>query len=126
LELQNEEINLNRREMDRMFESRLPNMELEPQIEEKTSFTNSFRRFNNKVNQRNILNIERNIDHASYEDLLKLDENNVIVPTPKDIIESLPIIKFGKQKLNEENMKCAICLKEFEMDDIVKLLPCLH
>ena len=54
--------------------------------------------------------------------------------TPKSIVDSLPVRKITaeqldqlkKQKDNEGLAKCMVCLVEYEVDESVRTMPCLH
>ena len=44
-----------------------------------------------------------------------------------EIIENLNVIKYNeREKLSDENKKCAICLENFGLDDNCICLPCIH
>jgi len=50
-------------------------------------------------------------------------------PLTKEIKENLPVFNFDKSKagnLSEESKSCQICISEFEDQDKIMLLPCLH
>lgn len=68
----------------------------------------------------------------TYEELLSLEERlgNVNRGATQDIIEmnTLPY-KYKKMKKDgddDQQEKCTICLSEFEMEEDVRRLPCMH
>ena len=79
------------------------------------------------VEQQIIDEICPNPDAMTYEQLLQLEENVGSVNKGLSIqqIEKLPIIKYKKDK-NNENYQCIICMEEFEKNEKVNLLPCGH
>ena len=44
-------------------------------------------------------------------------------------IAALPVFKFAERHrstTNEDSRQCLICIGEFEIDELVRLLPCMH
>jgi hypothetical protein len=67
---------------------------------------------------------------ASYEDLLQLDNRAVRVGVPNSVLQSLPEYKYTKPRnanqQDEGDQKCMVCLDEFQEQEDVRRLPCLH
>ena len=68
-----------------------------------------------------------NPDSMSYEQLLQLEENlgSVNKGLTKDKIKKIPIKPFRKV-LFDDNLKCIICMDDFEENEKVKQLGCGH
>ena len=65
----------------------------------------------------------------SYEELLKLDVNNVKKSLNDKLIKELPCETMTKStlcKLSKDDKKCTICYNEFEQNDRFIRLPCFH
>ena len=83
--------------------------------------SNNRRRYENRNSPTNHFVFNEN---SNYEDLLRLDENNVSKGATKSQIKRLNTIKYVKSNNDEKN--CTICLEDLEVGDEVFLLPCLH
>eukprot|EP01091_Cochliopodium_minus_P005738 TRINITY_DN1563_c0_g1_i1.p1 TRINITY_DN1563_c0_g1~~TRINITY_DN1563_c0_g1_i1.p1 ORF type:complete len:535 (-),score=153.29 TRINITY_DN1563_c0_g1_i1:11-1615(-) len=67
--------------------------------------------------------VEDESDDLSYEELLRLEDNNVPKGASKSQIKNLQQINYVK---SEEESKCTICLDDFEEGDQLNLLSCFH
>ena len=81
---------------------------------------------NNNIRNSNSLIYERrelfSDDILSYDISEENDNENI-----KELVSYIPIFKVKeKDKSNENNSKCSICLCEFEIDEEKSILPCLH
>ena len=67
-----------------------------------------------------------NVDNMSYEELLALEERmgNVNRGLPKEKFDKLPTEKFSRYKFKDD--KCIICQYEFQVNEMLKVLPCKH
>ena len=80
-----------------------------------------------------MLLMDRDFNSDDYEMLLQLDQD-----TPTQMLETatefeiarLPVITLDKSQLSfarsKEDTECTVCLECFQLDDKLKLLPCLH
>ncbi|KAL9645643.1 hypothetical protein ABK040_003376 [Willaertia magna] len=64
----------------------------------------------------------------TYEDLLRLDEQNVKVGVDQNLLLQLPVYRFkGKDtKMKEEDHQCCICMCDYEIGNELRRLPCFH
>ena len=69
--------------------------------------------------------LTRDLTPNDYETLLLLDENN-----KKKTISNKKLDTFEERKVNlidEREIKiCSICMEEFKIDEIIRILPCKH
>ncbi|CAD8127728.1 unnamed protein product [Paramecium sonneborni] len=70
--------------------------------------------------------------HRLLNTFIQLNENGTIegnIGCEDHEIQQLPVRKINLEQikqLDEDHMKCLICLCEYEEDDLVKTIPCLH
>jgi hypothetical protein len=87
--------------------------------------------FSNKNKHKLIFNKKnhRESNFYSYEELLKLDENNVKKSLNIKLIDELPCETMTKSILSNlsiEDKKCSICYDDFVQGDRFIRLPCFH
>ncbi|CAD8212272.1 unnamed protein product [Paramecium pentaurelia] len=70
--------------------------------------------------------------HRLLNTFIQLNENGTIegnIGCEEHEIQQLPVRKINLEQikqLDEDHMKCLICLCEYEEEDLVKTIPCLH
>lgn len=62
------------------------------------------------------------VSHASVYSYIRPAK----LPTPSRIITNLPCVRYDASKGASKDEQCVICFCEYEQDDNLKLLPCLH
>ena len=72
------------------------------------------------------LNISRNLDLTSYEDLVRLNESNVKVNVTSVELSQLPVFSFRSNSSSSHEKECTICTDPFQTGDTLRRLPCLH
>ncbi|KAI8802222.1 hypothetical protein BJ742DRAFT_684343 [Cladochytrium replicatum] len=67
---------------------------------------------------------------TSYEGLWRLAERiGDVKPkgAPTSLVMELPVKRFStRPNMTEEQLKCSICISEYEEGDEQQILPCLH
>mmetsp|Transcript_9488 Transcript_9488/g.6843 ORF Transcript_9488/g.6843 Transcript_9488/m.6843 type:complete len:85 (+) Transcript_9488:1471-1725(+) len=67
---------------------------------------------------------------AHYEEVYSMYMGGHRNATPKSIVDSLPIrnitTEFLEKQTEDSNRKCMICLTEYEDQQEIRTMPCLH
>ena len=72
--------------------------------------------------------MSRDIDGATYEDLLRLQEQLGVVSrgATSEQIDELPTSTAPAADTNNEHTSCAVCLEDYVEGESLRTLPCLH